>query len=447
MPRKSTKKKEEKKVKSRIKLDKWQEEFLYTPGNRILCCGRQIGKSVTCGIDAGHKAVNSKNKTFLMIAPTERQAYALFDKTLQYILEFYPKMIKKGKDKPTKTRIHLINGTKIYCLPTGLSGIGIRFLTVDELYADESSRIPEPVWDAVTPMLLTTGGNMTLLSTPKGSNNRFSEIVQNKDNAYSNFTRFEYSSRDVIEKREICDTWTQIQRDKALAYLDSEKKRMTPLMYAQEYEGKICDDLIQFFPDDLIKSVMTLPLGFSSLPVRGKKFLGVDVARKGGDEIVLFSLAKTSKNSYKQFGMKISKNKYLTETVDSILDLDKLHSYKKIYIDDGGLGVGVFDPLLCHPQTKRKVVAINNSARSLEHNTNRKKRILKEDLYSNLYYLMVKKKISLWNDPKIFQSLKSIQIDDSQENLKIFGNYTHITEALIRAAWCTKDKSLNIWIV
>ena len=140
-----------------LKLDDWQKEFIETKGDRVLCCGRQVGKSEICGIDAGEYAMKNKNKTILMIAPTERQAFSLFNKTLDYLMRNYRSFIKKGKDRPTKTKIFLNNGAKIYCLPTGLSGLGIRFLTVHKLYADEASRIPEEVWTAVTPMMLTTG--------------------------------------------------------------------------------------------------------------------------------------------------------------------------------------------------------------------------------------------------------------------------------------------------
>jgi len=59
---------------------------------------------------------------------------------------------------------------------------------------------------------------------------------------------------------------------------------------------------------------------------------------------------------------------------------------------------------------------------------------------------MERGKIELFNDPEILLSLTSIQAEYNDGKLKIFGSYSHITEALIRAAWCMKDKSLNIWI-
>ena len=125
-----------------IALDPWQKEFLETEGDKILYCGRQVGKSVICSMDAGKWAVSHAGKTILMIASVERQAYALFDKTLDYLMSNYPKMVCKGKKRPTQTRINLTNNTTIWCLPTGLKGTGIRFLTVHRLYGEEASRIP-----------------------------------------------------------------------------------------------------------------------------------------------------------------------------------------------------------------------------------------------------------------------------------------------------------------
>ena len=435
----------------KINLDPWQKEFIKTKGDKILCCGRQVGKSVICGKDAGDYAVNHGNKVILMIAPTERQAYALFEKTLFYLTENFANKIKHGKDRPTKSKINLTNGTRIWCLPTGISGIGIRFLTVHRLYADEAAYIPEEVWTAVTPMLLTTGGDMILLSTPKGRESTFADTFLNKDEAYDSFTRFSQTSEEVVKNRLLCTTWTEFQRDKALQHLARERAKMSALQYAQEYEGALLDELRQFFPTELIKACMTLKRD-SLIPEGAKKYLGVDVARMGEDETVLAGLALTTTAQHGtllQFQLDIFNKFRLTQTVREILKANDTNNYRKIYIDDGGLGGGVFDPLLENPSTKRKVVPINNAARALDcdREAGRKKKLLKEDLYNNLLVLMEQGRIKFLNRDELFHSLKSVQAEYTDGGqLKIFGNYTHITEALIRAAWCIKDKSLNIFL-
>jgi len=417
-----------------MKLDKWQQQVLDTSGNICLRSGRQVGKSTIISIKAAQYAASNSKKTILVIASVERQAYLLFEKILAYLVDNHKSMIKKGKDRPTKHKVTLKNGSVIHCLPTGMSGYGIRGYTVNLLIADEAAFIPEEVWTAVTPMLAVTKGTIWLLSTPHGKEGYYYRCFTDET-----FTPFHVSSEDCPRKD--------------VLFLKREKERMTKVQYAQEYLGEFCDELLQFFSSELIRKCM-LPqsalavgsLNIPSLP-EGDNFLGVDVARMGEDETVLMSINRKDKK-LRMIDMQITKKTYLTETVKLILHKDRQYNYRKIYIDDGGMGVGVFDPLLQEEQTRRKVIAINNSARALDRDETRKKKLLKEDLYNNLLRLMEQGNIELFNDDEIYLSLKSIQYEYTDDKtLRIYGNYSHITEALIRAAWCVKDKSLNIWIM
>src|SRR3990167_10983573 len=214
-------------------LDVWQKKFLEAKGDKILCTGRQVGKSVVCAIDAAEYLANTEKATVLMIAPLERQAYALFQKTLNYLVAKYPKMILKGKNRPTMTHVYLNNGSKLYCLPVGAGGLSVRFLTIHRLYVDEASRINSDVWTAVQPLLLTTGGDSIYLSTPFGKQGEFYKCWINEDDAYKSFTRFSANSEKVMAEREICDSWTDKQRGKALEKLKQAKQRMSNREYAQ----------------------------------------------------------------------------------------------------------------------------------------------------------------------------------------------------------------------
>jgi|TARA_R100000501_G_C2630136_1_gene125243 hypothetical protein len=410
-----------------MKLDPWQQEVLDTDGHIVLRSGRQVGKSTVISIKSGQYAATNKKKHVLIIASVERQAQLLFEKVMDYLFKNYKSMIKRGKEKPTKSKVCLTNGSIIRCLPTGLSGYGIRGFTVDLLIADEAAFIPEEVWTAVTPMLAVSKGTMILLSTPFGKGGYFYDCFQ-KDN----FSKFHVSSED-------CSRMDP-------EHLKSEKESMTNLQYAQEYLGEFVDELRQFFPTELIKSCMVSKPGETPSRFAGDFFLGVDVARMGGDESVLFAMQRINKKKLIQVDIDVYENSYLTETVKKIKISDLKWNYKKMYIDDGGLGVGVFDPLLEDPQTKRRVVPINNASRSLDNEEKKYKKLLKEDLYNNLLTLMERSKITFWSDPDVLLSLKSVQSEYKNGKLRIFGNYTHIAEAMIRAAWCMKDKTLNIWI-
>src|SRR3990167_5976494 len=177
-------------------LDDWQKEVLKAEGNIVLSCGRQVGKSTIISIKVSEYVVKNKDRVVMMIAPTERQAYLLFLKTLNYLTINHSKLIKTGKDRPTKSQIQLKNGCIIYCLPTGLAGTGIVGYTVDVLVPDECPLIPEDVWASVSPMLVTRKSEQWLLGTPKGRQGYFWKCYND-----DNFKKFHVSTLEVAEKR------------------------------------------------------------------------------------------------------------------------------------------------------------------------------------------------------------------------------------------------------
>lgn len=425
-----------------LHLDDYQKKVLETKGHMVLCSGRQVGKSTVVSIKAANEACNNRNFSVLIISATERQAEELFTKTLFYIQDNYKEYIKTGKDRPTKHVINLKNGSIIRCLPTGLNGLGIRGFTIDLLIADEAAFINDEVWQAVTPMLLTTGGAIWLLSTPHGRRGYFYDRYNDPT-----FSVFHVNSEEVISGREICDSWNQHQKTEAIAHLEREKNSMSERQYAQEYLGQFVDELSQFFPDELIKKVMLL--NRREHISQDRYYLGVDIARLGEDEITYEILIKDGER-FDHVENIIKKKQRLNETTMDILQLDKVYNFKAIFMDDGGIGVGVFDYLLENQQTKNKIIALNNRARPLDSEEKSKKKILKEDLYNNLLSMMQHDTIRLLKDDEIFVSLKSVQYEYiTRENaltkFRIFGNYTHIAEGLIRAAWAAKDKRLKLW--
>lgn len=410
-----------------IKLDPWQVDVLNCDADLVLRSGRQCGKTEVISRKAAHFALGRSNVCVLVIAPTERQSSILFERTLQLLTDGYPSRIKKGRDRPTRHRIILTNGSRILCLPTGLSGTGIRGFTVDLLIADEAAFIPEDVWTAVTPMLSTTKGKLILLGTPHGKKGFFYDCFQQ-----DSFAKFHISAEDC----------PRIDKE----FLTREKRRMTAVQYAQEYLGEFVDELTQYFPTDLIRSCMVHGNELRKLlPERCSRFLGIDVGGMGGDESVLFDLASNG-DMLIESGCTVHQYQRTTALIAEVLHLDLLHHYKRIYIDDGGMGVGVFDFLLQHPQTRRKSVSVNNAARSIDRKGHHK-RLLKEDLYANLKVLMEQGLLKLAMRDETLLSLSSVQYErDDNGKVRIFGSYTHIAEALIRAAWCNRDKALNIWV-
>jgi len=415
-----------------VKLDDWQKQVLETEGNVCLRSGRQVGKSFVVALKTAIFAIENPNKTVLVISSVERQAYLLFEKILDLTLTLDKNAVKKGKDKPTKHKLTLKNKSRIYCLPTGLTGYGIRGYTVDLLIADEAAFIPEDVWVAVTPMLAVTKGNLILLSTPFGKGGYFYDCFNDP-----NFSKFHVSSED-------CE---RISKE----FLDHEKTRLTRLQYAQEYLGEFLDELKQLFKKDLINSCRDFKWDFyKNYSGKYKYFLGVDIARYGGDENSFVIVEVADRDHFRVVHVETSEKVSTTKTIERICYLTRKYDCNKVLIDDGGIGGAVFDVLIETPHMRTKIVGVNNARRAIDRD-GRRKTILKENLYMNLLQLMEAGKVKMIDDLNLFRSLESVQIEyvedqHGRRSVRIFGKYTHIAEGLIRAMWGAKGKNLNIFV-
>lgn len=419
-----------------MKWDVWQEDVLREEGNFVACCGRQVGKSEIVSFKAAKFVLEHSGKRVLIVSVTEDQAELMLQKILEHLFELDKKCVAKGKDKPTKHKVVLTNKSWVITKAAGATGAGMRGLTVDVVIIDEAAHVPEIVFSVLSPMLLTTGGKLWLLSTPNAQEGYFYEAYTNP---VFGFKTFHVNSEEVADKR------SEPQRSIMLNYLEREKARMTDLQYAQQYLAQFLEELRQLFSDELIKRCQTLKR--PALISKGEYFLGMDVARLGGDETT-FEILERKEKKYFQRENLVYKYTLTTHTISKALELDRLYKFKQMYVDSGGLGVGISDYLLYTPQTRNKVVEINNASRSIEVDDKRKRRLLKEDLYLNLLRMMESGEIELLDDPDIFTSLKSIMIehDVSKATIRIWGRYSHIAEGLIRAAWANHSTRLNLWV-
>jgi hypothetical protein len=97
-------------------------------------------------------------------------------------------------------------------------------------------------------------------------------------------------------------------------------------------------------------------------------------------------------------------------------------------------------------------MGINNASKRIQvQGEDKKKGILKEDLYSNALMLMETGKLELISDLGLLRSLKSItyeygEMKTGYKNVKIYGDYAHLAEAMVRACWCIKERGLNLYV-
>lgn len=429
-------------------FDQWQQEVLDASGNLLLCTGRQVGKTTTLAIKAARYMMQHKNSRIIVVSLTEDQAQLIIIMILTFFEKNYKTWLKRPYTKNiTKNKIVLNNGSQVLSRPVGNTGDAVRGFTGDVLIIDEASRMPEQVWTSAKPTLLTTGGELWICSTPFGRKGYFYDCWENKNNR---FKVFHISSEEVIKNRPISASWTEKKREAALQFLDDEKRDMSELLYAQEYLGKFIDELRQLFPDEMIEACQTLKRPSTLNKRFADYFLGCDIARLGDDETTYEILEKLPEvERLRQVESIIKKKQPLTKTHDDILHLDRTYDFKEIGIDagSGALGVGLLDFLL-RSEVKRKVVALNNLQRQLDASGTRTRGLLKEDMYFNLRSLMERGVIELLDDYEVFLSLKSVQYEyvikpGQPSKIRIFGNYTHIVEGLVRAAWLAFQKNIN----
>lgn len=421
--------------KLNIILDSWQKCYIEAKGSTAARAGRQSGKSFAQSIRTAIFALKYKGvkrtvidemDTIIITAGFERQAYELYMK-IRRIIEFIAPHMIKGR--PTMEKIELQNHVRILCLPGGRDGAGVRCFNVIRLVVDEAHYVPDEVYNAIEPMLATTGGDMDLLSTPKGNIGKFYDAFQEG----SGFTTFHVTSEQC----------PRIPKE----FLAAKKLSLTKIQYAQEYLAEFQDALQQFFPAKLVDPLLTLdpekPKEF------GRYYEGMDIAGWGKDETSFVMMEMMKNNRMEMRNLETTQETGIRQTITKMRERQKEWNTKEVIIDSGAGGGGgaIFDLLIDDRQFRRRIVGINNSSKAITHDKSRSRKLIKEDLYNNLKRMMEMGEVKLLKNEDLRRSLLSIQFEwTSDNNFRIFGNYSHITEGLIRACWAVKSKKLNIMV-
>lgn len=434
-----------------INLDQWQQEFINYQGNKLLVSGRQTGKSEAAGYDNGEFALNNEGVTCLIISKTERQAEELLIKAMNYVIEKEPRRVGLGEYKTLKHCLWIMPKTKggkpsrIICLPTGIAGEGIKGLTIHKLTIDEAQLPDDDVFYNISPMLLTTGGHISLIGTPKGKKGYFWKAFNGE---IGEWKKWHVSSEEVINARPVSESWQQWRRDAALKFLEDEKKRLPSKWYDQEYRGFFIEPVTRMFSSELLKSKMVLKR--REPQARSQRFIGVDVGRIVDPTAI--ELFEEENGVIKQFESKLYKEVSIPQTAKLTKDLSKLYNVRFAGIDGGGMGVGVVDLLLEDDEMKRVVMDLNNARRSTSYRDNGKAKLLKEDMYFNLLSLLMAGKVLLLDDEEILESLSSVYIEylDGKTTPIITAINNHHAEGIIRGVYlANKYKDLNFgfhWI-
>lgn len=243
-----------------------QREFLESEARiKVLACGRRWGKTDACAAEIVGSILRSTRSRHLIIAPTLDQARLLFDRVLQMIESVADRMTAtwppKGL-KPRRTPYPALRlGGHTVEARSGHLGRSLRGNEATSIVIDEAAFVPEDLITSVAmPMLATTDGRLTLISTPRGQNHFWRFYKMGQEGQHGVWSRHAPSS----ESPHVSQNFLQVQRE-----LISDRA------YSVEYEAAFLDSEGRVFRTDVIDRALVSQLS----EIDGPLAIGIDWAR------------------------------------------------------------------------------------------------------------------------------------------------------------------------
>lgn len=406
-----------------IQLFPYQVSFLESclSHNRVVgVFSRQTGKTTLMSLFPSYLALQNDNYQILLIAPTDRQAGELFTR-LREAAES-SSLVKDFIESSTLREIKFKNGSKIRAMPTGDFGHNIRGQTADLIILEESSFIKtEIVNQVILPMIASKGSNGRIIQigTPFGKNHFYEASMSDKYAVH----QYDYTHSPLITGD----------------FIEEQRQNLTHLEFAMEYEAQFIEDSDAYFSSELIKSSVEDYESIGEVYHKSDYYLGVDFARLGEDSSVFIVIEKRFDSEIVKITEIIeTKHKRLTDAVGRIKLLNEKYNFKKIYLDETGMGAGPSDILI--ESLTGKVEPITFTIKS------------KMDIYSNLKVLLEKGTLKLPNNNKklMFELLDLRYEVTSSGQMKIHHSdrgHDDYVDALALACYYFRPKKKSVFTI
>lgn len=322
--------------------------------------GRQVGKSTSAALKAIHfgyfapihaKNLSTGKATILIASLSQDQAYLILEKISAFI-QMSP-TLKKAKVSETKSKIVLewFDGsgiTEFIVRPIGDTGASLRGFTTHFAILDEAAYVPEVVFEAFLPTAMTTGAPILITSTPKLKVGLFYKATLRSHTIYEKgISRPKLDENDKPRDPEEY-IWTEFHvtsydnpdsasNPKLMKFIQS----VSAASKQQEVYGEFLDGGNSIISHNLLQeSLRQFPMKDDKIqrPLFEYYDLGVDTSGKGQDETILTTYGVTPD------GLVCAVDVY-TETTTSqpalareINKLDRIYGYRRIYMDETGIG-------------------------------------------------------------------------------------------------------------
>jgi hypothetical protein len=217
--------------------DPWQVSFLESRAPRVLMlCHRQSGKSSCAAVAALHTAMFTPDATVIIVSPTQRQSGLLFSKVCRSYADLGQPL---GATVENAVTLTMGNGSQVVSLPGDprtIRGYSAPALVL----VDEAAMADDGVFIAVSPMLaVAPRARMAWLSTPLGQRGEF---WRQWEEGGSEWERYKVTAHDC----------PRIDR----GWLESERRRLGPLDFGQEFLCEFRAAVGQVFDSESIAALM-----------------------------------------------------------------------------------------------------------------------------------------------------------------------------------------------
>lgn len=212
--------------------DPWQAEFLADPSLRrtILAC-RRSGKTTAAAVDTLAHCLTRPRALAMVFSPTRRQSQEFVRNCLDFDAAL-GRPVRRVRDNLSE--VEWANGSRLLSLPDAQRGV-VGF-TPTRVVIDEASRVSDPLYKSVRPML-ALGASLLTLSTPFGKRGWFFETWTDPEK----LDRF-HSWRV---------TWRQCPRITP-EFITEERLELGDRWFAQEWETSFEDAVDAVFARDVI---------------------------------------------------------------------------------------------------------------------------------------------------------------------------------------------------
>ena len=137
---------------------------------RIVCAGRQVGKSRLLAAVALHTAYTRRNALVLLVSAGETASRRLLEDCASLALA--SPLLRGSVLDESKSELTLSNGSRVLSVPA--SARQIRGWPVDLLIVDEAGFVDSEIWRAAEPAIIARPGSRVILaSSPWGGPDHF----------------------------------------------------------------------------------------------------------------------------------------------------------------------------------------------------------------------------------------------------------------------------------